>query len=67
MILSSQTVLPEDEEEAIRSCIEEYITQMAGFTELRTRKAGSQRYIQFQLVLPPDTSVYEACMVCNQL
>ena len=61
------TKLPEDEEEAIRSCIEEYSTQIAGFTELRTRKAGSQRYIQFQVAVPPNTSVYEAHMVCNQL
>ena len=61
------TKLPEDEEEAIRSCIEEYITQIAGFTELRTRKAGSHRFIDLHLVMPKNASVEEAHRMCDHL
>jgi len=59
--------LPEDEEETIRSCIMEYSSQMVAFDALRTRKAGSQRYIQFNLVLSRNVTIDEAHMVCDLL
>lgn len=61
------TRLPESEEEAIRSCIMEHSGQVVAFHELRTRKAGSQRYIDLHLVMPKNASVDEAHRVCDHL
>ncbi|MBA7616277.1 Ferrous-iron efflux pump FieF [subsurface metagenome] len=38
-----------------------------GFHRIRTRKAGSQRYIDFHLVVPKDVSVEEAHQLCDEL
>ncbi len=61
------TRLPESEEEAIRSCIMEHSGQVVAFHELRTRKAGSERYIDLHLVMPKNASVDEAHRVCDHL
>ncbi|MFC2033984.1 cation diffusion facilitator family transporter [Chloroflexota bacterium] len=61
------TRLPEGEEETIMSCITEYSGQVAGFHEIRTRKAGNQRFIDFHLLLPKDISVDDAHQMCDQL
>jgi cation diffusion facilitator family transporter len=61
------TRLPESEEEAIRSCIMEHTGQVVAFHELRTRKAGSQRYVYLHLVMPKNASVDEAHSVCDHL
>jgi len=59
--------LPEAEENAIRSCIVEHSGELVGFHELRTRKAGSQRYIDLHLVMPKNASVEEAHRMCDHL
>jgi cation diffusion facilitator family transporter len=59
--------LPKAEEDAIRSSIMEHSGQLVGFHELRTRKAGSQRFIEFHLVMPKNVSVEEAHRVCDQI
>ena len=59
--------LPEAEETEIRSCIIEHYSEVVSFHELRTRKAGSQRYIDLHLIIPRYTSVDEAHRVCDQL
>jgi len=59
--------LPEAEQTAIRSCIKEYGGELVGFHKLRTRKAGSQRYIDLHLVVPKQASVEEAHRLCDQL
>jgi len=59
--------LPEDEEETIRSCVMEYSSQIVAFDALRTRKAGSQRYIQFNLIVRRNATIDEVHMVCDQL
>lgn len=59
--------LPKTEEHEIISCIREHGTQLAGFHKLRTRKAGSHRYIDLHLVMPKDTSVKEAHRMCDHL
>ena len=61
------TRLSEDEENRIRNCIVEYSDHAAGFQHLRTRKAGSERYIEFQLIVPHDSSVEEAHKICDEL
>lgn len=59
--------LPKAEEHEIISCLREHGTQLAGFHKLRTRKAGSHRYIDLHLVMPKDTSVEEAHRMCDHL
>lgn len=52
--------LPEEEEEVIFSTIEEHTTQLAGFHKVRTRKAGSQRFVDLHLLLPKNMSLEDA-------
>ena len=59
--------LPEVEESVIRSCIMEHDGELVGFHELRTRKSGSQRYIDLHLVMPKHVSVEEAHRVCDEV
>lgn len=59
--------LPEVEVEEILSCITEHRAQLADFHKIRTRKAGSQRFIDFHLLIPKNTSVEEAHQMCDHL
>ena len=60
--------LPGEEEDEIKSCLREHIgQQVVGFHELRTRKAGNQRFIDLHLVMPADASVKEAHDMCDHL
>ncbi|MFC2045413.1 cation diffusion facilitator family transporter, partial [Chloroflexota bacterium] len=59
--------LPEGEENEIKTCIMEQGSNLVGFHNLRTRKSGSQRYIDLHLVVPKDSSVEEAHQTCNLL
>ena len=61
------TRLPQAEEDAIESCIVEQGYQLVDFHDLRTRKAGAQRYVELHLTVPKDVSVEEAHQVCNRL
>jgi cation diffusion facilitator family transporter len=61
------TRLPEREEKELFSCIEEHTSQLVGFHEVRTRKAGSQRFIDLHLMLPRNASVEEAHQICDHL
>jgi cation diffusion facilitator family transporter len=59
--------LPEAEESAIKSCILEHSGKVVAFHELRTRKSGSQRYIDLHLVMPRNANVEEAHRMCDHL
>ncbi len=59
--------LPKAEVDELISCIEEHTTQLAGFHEVRTRKSGSQRFIDLHLMLPKNASVEEAHQMCDHL
>jgi cation diffusion facilitator family transporter len=59
--------LPKVEEDEIISTIKEHTSQLAGFHEVRTRKAGSQRFIDLHLMLPKNTSVEESHQMCDHL
>ncbi len=52
--------LPSDEEEWIRQYLSGLTPTVRGFGKLRTRKSGSQRFIDFRLMVRPDMSVDEA-------
>ncbi len=59
--------LPETEEIEIKSCIVKHYSEVVSFHELRTRKGGSQRYIELHLVMPKNASVEEAHRICDHL
>lgn len=52
--------LPEEEEKAIFTTIEEHTTQLAGYHKVRTRKAGSQRFVDLHLLLPKNMNLEDA-------
>ena len=60
--------LPEDEENAIKAAINEHTgVEVVGFHNLRTRKAGSHRYVDVHLVMPKSTSLDVAHAMCDHL
>jgi cation diffusion facilitator family transporter len=61
------TRLPKAEEELISSIINQHATRLAGFHQMRTRKAGSQRFVDLHLVLPNKVSLEEAHNICDHL
>lgn len=63
------TKLPDAEEETIKSCIMElkHCGQIVDFHAFRTRKAGSQRYIDLHLIMPKNATVDETHQLCDRL
>ncbi len=60
--------LPENEEKDIRQAITEHFGgEVVGFHRLRTRKAGSQRYIDLHMVMPRQITLKEAHGMCDHL
>ena len=59
--------LPQAEEDEIVACLKKHGDLIAGFHRIRTRKAGSQRYIDFHLVVSRQLSVERAHQLCDQL
>jgi cation diffusion facilitator family transporter len=60
--------LPEEEEAAIRAAITEHFAgEVVSFHKLRTRKAGSQRYIDLHLVMPRNLSIKDAHDMADHL
>ena len=52
----------------IRQAITEHFGgEVVGFHKLRTRKAGSQRYIDLHLVMPKHITLEEAHEMCDHL
>jgi len=59
--------LPGEEEDEIISCIIEHSEQIVGSHKLRTRKAGSQRFIDLHLVMPSHMSIEESHQMCDHI
>jgi cation diffusion facilitator family transporter len=62
--------LPENEERLVMEAVEEHIGPLGeavGYHELRTRKSGSERYIELHLVMAGDSSVEQAHVLCEHL
>jgi cation diffusion facilitator family transporter len=59
--------LPQAEEDEIVAVIKKHGDLVAGFHKIRSRKAGSQRHIDFHLVVSRDISVEKAHQLCDQL
>lgn len=61
------TRLPPAEEKKIMESIEEHYSELVGFHALRTRKAGSQRYVDLHLVMSKNANLEEAHRICDHL
>lgn len=59
--------LPEAEEKIIVDSIVEHYGEFVGFHELRTRKAGSERYIDLHLLFSPGVSLEQAHALTEHL
>ncbi len=59
--------LPPREETIIKAAILEHGKDLVGFHDLRTRKAGSQRYIDLHLVMEKDLSLERVHGMCDHL
>ena len=62
--------LPEEEERLVADSVAEHVGPLGeavSFHELRTRKAGSERYIELHLVMASDDSIEMAHSLCDHL
>ncbi len=61
------TRLPRDEEETIAMVINSHASSVVSFHDLRTRKAGSHRFVDLHLVLPYKVPLEESHSLCDHL
>jgi cation diffusion facilitator family transporter len=59
--------LPPLQEAVIEDSIRKHSSEVSGFHALRTRRAGSQSYIDLHLVMAGDTSLERAHQICDQI
>ena len=59
--------LPVEEENEIIACFTEHSNELVGFHEVRTRRAGNQRFIDLHLMMPKNVSLEEAHRMCDHL
>jgi cation diffusion facilitator family transporter len=61
------TRLPEAEEQKIKGILSEHYLQFASFHELRTRRSGSDRFMDLHLVVSKNLTVHEAHELSDHL
>jgi divalent metal cation (Fe/Co/Zn/Cd) transporter len=61
------TALSADEVSQTMQLIREQLPIDASFHDLRTRKAGPRRFIEFHLLVPGRTSVNESHALCDRI
>lgn len=59
--------LPEEEQFLIREILKENLTKEMSYHMLRTRKAGSNREVDFHLELPPLMTVDDSHKLCDKI
>jgi divalent metal cation (Fe/Co/Zn/Cd) transporter len=59
--------LPRSQETAIRDCLAKQSQYVVGYHALRTRRSGSQHYIDLHLVMNRDVSLQQAHNVCDMI
>jgi cation diffusion facilitator family transporter len=59
--------LPPSEQAVIEDCLTKHSREVSGFHALRTRRAGSQSYIDLHLVIAGDISLEQAHQICDQI
>jgi cation diffusion facilitator family transporter len=61
------STLPQEDVDKIIQIIQNHCTNTMGFHNLRTRKAGNYRYVDFHLNLDGSISVKEAHAICDRI
>jgi len=59
--------LPHSQQAVIEDSLRKHSREVSGFHALRTRRAGSQRYIDLHLVMARDISLEQAHQICDQI
>lgn len=59
--------LPPSQEAVIEDCLRKHSSEVSGFHALRTRRAGSQSYIDLHLVMARDISLEQAHQICDRI
>jgi cation diffusion facilitator family transporter len=59
--------LPPSQEAVIEDCLRKHSREVSGYHALRTRRAGSQSYIDLHLVMAGDISLEQAHQLCDQI
>ncbi len=59
--------LPSSQEAVIEDCLRKHSREVSGFHALRTRRAGSQSYIDLHLVMASDISLEQAHQICDRI
>jgi len=59
--------LPPSQEAVIEDCLGKHSREVSGYHALRTRRAGSQSYIDLHLVMAGDVSLEQAHRICDQI
>lgn len=59
--------LPVEEEKAITLIIEQMAPKVLNFHNFKTRKAGSERFVEFHLVVNKDLTVKQAHDICDDI
>jgi cation diffusion facilitator family transporter len=61
------SALPADERRTIEQAVGDATGRQATFRALRTRKSGSRRFVDLQLLVPGSTTVQDAHDLCDQV
>ena len=59
--------LPPSQEENIKNCLTKHSHEVVSFHKLRTRRAGSQCYVDLHLVLAKDISLDQSHFICDKI
>ena len=59
--------LPKEDMAILNSCIQEHFTELVSYHAVRSRRAGSERFVELHLVMPRDVSVEKAHQMCDLL
>jgi cation diffusion facilitator family transporter len=59
--------LPPSQQAVIEDCLMKHSREVSGYHALRTRRAGSQSYMDLHLVIASDVSLDQAHRICDQI
>ncbi len=59
--------LPKEEESIIHEVLNKYSNEYVEYHKLRTRKSGSDRYVDLHLVVPKDKHIETVHSLCNRI
>lgn len=59
--------LPKEEQTILNACLQEHQNQLVGYHAVRSRCAGSQRFVDLHIVMPRDYSIAVAHSMCDHL